>query len=117
MRYEYTTETGERREIFGSMKDPPPEVIHEDGREWRRLYTVPQAAVKPDVRVRNKGMDLPVSFSLPTRDTSEGTPTTLYGHSVLQYKDGTHTTMEGERIIDTQRAVDVAKAQTGMTRE
>lgn len=109
--------TGETQEVHGSMRSPPPEEFTEDGRTWHRVYT---AGGKPIIKdaggVRHLGQTLPISRSLPIRDTSEGTPDTESGHDVVRYADGTMTTPEGEFIIKDKEAAKVAGEATGFKR-
>lgn len=103
--------TGEMREVIASMKSPPPEEFDEDGRTWNRVYTVPKAIINDAGGVRHKGQTLPLSNTLPERDTSLGTPDRVDGHDVVKYRDGSMTDPSGAWIIrdnsDAKRAEEI----------
>lgn len=55
---------------------------------------------------------LPVSLSMP-RDQREGVVVNRYGHKVREHADGTFSTMDGRRIVDTREAQEKHMAQCG----
>ena len=116
--YEYENRgTGERREVVASMKHPPTEVLIEDGVAWHRVWTLPKVIVHDAGGVRHKGQTLPLSNTLPERDTSLGKPDKIDGHDVVRYKDGSVTDPSGAWVIrdkaDAKRACEI----TGYTKD
>lgn len=114
--YDYMLpETGERMEVFGSMRDPPPERYRYAGKEWHRVYAGGVSFKINDAGgVRNPGY---VSMSLLERDTSEGVPFTDHGRELLKYKDGAVTDMSGAWIIRDKSDARRAEDYTGTKRE
>lgn len=63
--------------------------------------------------VRNLVDGVPASRSLPRRDTSKGQVCSRYGKRVVEYSDGTHSTLGGQPIIASGRDRREAEARTG----
>lgn len=117
--YEYVAEDGVRIQIEASMRTPPPEVVRRDGRDYRRDWSSSSrvgVVVRRGAAINHKGQTIPVSRSLPVC-REPGEVVTMYGHSVRKHRDGTYTTLDGSRIIDSGSARDRQLAATGYVSE
>jgi hypothetical protein len=81
------------------------------------LVRVPGGVVQGDGATHYAGARLPISRSLPRRDTAKGTPANQHGHQILEYPDGARTNLMGQPIIDGHNAADRESKRTGFTRD
>lgn len=108
----YNVETGEIREFVLPMSKVRGE-MRRNGVLWRRWHHVPGTVTKTkQYEVKHRGQDLPVSRSLP-RDHREGTLVRRGSHVVREHADGTCSTLQGDRIIDSKHARDRHMKLTG----
>lgn len=140
--YRYRNGAGEERDIVGSMKDPPPEilVIFDDGtymppdelkfkddndprleeiksksndeRVFKRVYGNTHLMKPPNFVVEPNKDGLPVSVASPRRKGGEIVKRGK--HTVREHKDGTHTTIHGQPIIDSNEAARRNAKRTGL---
>lgn len=78
------------------MAEPPTIEFTEEGKTWHRVWRS-AAIVKGSTGVQYKSA-LPISRSLPP-DKRDGEVVNRYGMRVREHSDGTHSTMEGDRIV------------------
>lgn len=100
-----------------------------DAQVFRRVFTNPLTCIKNPTPARagrgsgngsvsaNKGGavggDLCASSSLPRRDTAQGTVANRYGHKVVEYRDGSLSTLDGKPIVDSDGARNREKGRVG----
>lgn len=127
--FQYQSEAGQViEERFSTVKAAPPAFVEREGVRYFRVYGVPYVGGVKGTTGGRKSKDsrstgsavpshaftegLPVSFTLPV-DDRPGTVVRRGGHLVREHGDGTHSTLNGQRIIDSNKAAREACAQTG----
>lgn len=117
MIYDYECRaTGETREVSASMAEPPTIEFEEEGKVWHRVWRVPAAMVKGSGGVEHRDQTVPVSMSLPL-DTREGRASSYFGTPVREHRDGTMSTLRGDRIVRNRDDMQRHCAQSGNTHE
>lgn len=137
--YVYENSQGERREIVGTMKNPPACEIRfdADGRIepvleselaafggataaatadpgiFLRVFGLGLGAYVPNHGVSHQGV--PISRSLPRR--RGGVRDRLDGHEVLRHADGGFSDLQGRPIVQNKRDSDREQKRSGLVRE
>lgn len=135
--YQYRNSMNELREVVASMKNPPPEwMLLKDGQLvpqgesqpmrqtgpgdfefgpdiFRRVYTNPAVSVSRGSEVSHAAQDIPqASRSLP-RTHEQGEIVSRFGQSVRKLANGAYATLDGRRIVDSDKARDAHCKETG----
>lgn len=108
-------ETGEEREVHAPMSNPPGLSFDEDGKHWVRVFDF-RVTVGNDGAVKHRGQRLPISRGM-SLDDREGKIVNRWGHQVREHSDGTHSTLDGQRIIDSKRSRERHKKHSGYFEE
>lgn len=135
--YEYKNCRGETREIFGSMKNMPPDYIIVDRRDdsWQEAAAVNEGHEAADIFARQSGGGNiqisvpnhavsykggpPASRSLPRRKVKApgAKIDKLHGQDVVRHRDGGYTTLDGRPIVQNKADARREMRRTGLDRD
>lgn len=97
------------------MAEPPTIEFQEEGKTWHRVWRT-SAIVRGSGGVQHLGQTIPVSRSLPL-DYRPGEQVIRYGQRVIERPDGTCSTLDGSRIVDSPEAMKRHCADANHTHE